>query len=87
MTTPRTPTGKRLYGWLKVIAAGEVPPPLDTGRLAILAIEVEAAQQERERLGSLVERNHWQRGHPGPVVECRLEECVLGWTFAGEPAP
>ena len=47
-TEPRTEAGRRLWGWLQVIAAGEMPPPRETGLLAILAIEAEAAAGPRD---------------------------------------
>ena len=92
MRPPTTPTGKRLYGWLKAIAAGAPPPPLDTGRLAILAIEAEAATAERERLlaeGWREPHRHMftSFGDPNPTTQCAGESCgVLYGDLHPEPA-
>ncbi len=40
--TPTTEAGRRLLRWLAYISNGGLPPPMDTGRLSILAIEAEA---------------------------------------------
>lgn len=40
--TIKTRAGARLLGWLRVVDAGGLPPPIDTASAAIAAIEAEA---------------------------------------------
>lgn|SRR5678815_1426341 len=42
MSEPRTEAGRRLLGWMRLIASGESAPPFATAQPAILAIEAEA---------------------------------------------
>jgi hypothetical protein len=59
--TPTTEAGRRLLGWLRVVAAGELPPPLDTAGPAIAAIEAEAVRSFAERvarMGSCSQTHH-----------------------------
>lgn len=79
---PRTETGKRHHA-----AMCDFPMPHGCANtLGIDLIEAEAAALERARLGAIIERNHGERGHPRPFVECVREVCVLGWSLA-DPEP
>ena len=102
VSEPRTEAGKALLERGEMVHPELVHPGIgvrmvavSTVREAVLAIETEAAKLERERLrdavGAAIERNHGQRGHPQPFIDCQREICKWGWDapidIFAEPAP
>lgn len=73
MSEPTTPTGKRLLGNYISVWYDE-----DLGEDDILAIEREAAQQERERLRADLAVIHGGHSPRGPVCShCRVAHILL----------
>lgn len=91
MREPQTDAGRRLLGWMRVVASGELPPPIETAAPAILAIETEAGNYALEwTLTDIEAERRWmleQRADFGPAEKAMLRRldatiAVLGQRVA-----